>query len=188
MFYIISILLSSIGYVRDEVELFYIVISINRERQPVKCDYRPYFVLCLKEQTPNTCNNTIPIKTPFSPAVWELTKDALKVILLPLLPLRLTLGHNPLAQPLSLKAFVQFGQILDNQFTSSHNSFLGCDGAIGLDAEFKGSEEWVRDFVRGEHDGGVLEETLREEVAEGVVFFVEGEDGGVRDAWCALVL
>lgn len=44
------------------------------------------------------------------------------------------------------------------------------------------------DFVRGEHDGGVLEETLREEVAEGVVFFVEGEDGGVRDAWCALVL
>jgi hypothetical protein len=38
-------------------------------------------------------------------------------------------------------------------------------------------------FVRGEHDGGVLEEALREEVAERVVFFVEGEDGCIGDAW-----
>lgn len=40
----------------------------------------------------------------------------------------------------------------------------------------------MRDLVGGEHDGGVFEEALREQVAEGVVFFVEGEYGGVWDA------
>jgi hypothetical protein len=57
-----------------------------------------------------------------------------------------------------------------------------------LNTEFKSSEERVGDFVRGEHDGGVLEEALREEVAERVVFFVECEDGRVGDACSALVL
>jgi hypothetical protein len=41
----------------------------------------------------------------------------------------------------------------------------------------------VGHFVRGEHDGGIFEEALREEIAERVVFFVEGEDGCVGDAW-----
>jgi hypothetical protein len=40
----------------------------------------------------------------------------------------------------------------------------------------------MRDLVCGEHDGRVLQEPLREEVAERVVFFVEGEDGCVGDA------
>lgn len=38
------------------------------------------------------------------------------------------------------------------------------------------------DFVSGEGDLGVLEEALREEVAERVVFLVEGEDGSVGHA------
>jgi hypothetical protein len=41
----------------------------------------------------------------------------------------------------------------------------------------------VRHLVRGEKDVWVFEEALGEQVTEGVVFFVEGEDGGVGDAW-----
>jgi hypothetical protein len=40
----------------------------------------------------------------------------------------------------------------------------------------------VRDLVGGEGDLGVLEEALREEIGERVVFFVEGEGGGVGNA------
>lgn len=39
-------------------------------------------------------------------------------------------------------------------------------------------------FVGGEVDEGVAVEAFGEEVAECVVFFVEGEDGGVWDAFC----
>jgi hypothetical protein len=42
----------------------------------------------------------------------------------------------------------------------------------------------VRDLVGREGDGRILEETLREEVGEGVVLLVEGEDGSVGNA-CA---
>ena len=41
----------------------------------------------------------------------------------------------------------------------------------------------MRHFVCGEEDSGVLEQALCEQVPEGVIFFVEGEDGGVGDAW-----
>lgn len=38
-------------------------------------------------------------------------------------------------------------------------------------------------FVRREDDVVVLEEALGEQVAEGVVLLVEGEDCGIGDAW-----
>jgi len=41
----------------------------------------------------------------------------------------------------------------------------------------------VRDDVSGEGDGRVGVQAGGEEVAEGVVFFEEGEDGGVGDAY-----
>jgi hypothetical protein len=45
----------------------------------------------------------------------------------------------------------------------------------------------VRNLVCGEDNVVVLEEALGEEVAERVVFFVKGEDGGIGDAWCGWV-
>jgi hypothetical protein len=44
------------------------------------------------------------------------------------------------------------------------------------------------DLVCGEDDVVILEEALREEVAEGVVFLVEGEDGGIGNACCVVEL
>ena len=107
----------------------------------------------------------------------------LKVVLLPLLPLSLALANNALSKPLRLKAVVQLGQIRDDFPARLHDRLLGSHGTVGLDAELKRREEGMRHLVCGEHDGGVLEKALREEVAERVVFFVEGEDCGVRDAW-----
>jgi hypothetical protein len=160
--------------------------------RPSKYDNRPKSVSYLEKQTPNIRITTIPTNSIVNPVRFKsgpiFLMTNLEVILLPLLPLRLALRHNPLTQPLCLKAFIQLGQILNDQSTSSHDSFLGCNSSIGLNTEFKSSEERVGDFVRGEHDGGVLEEALREEVAERVVFFVECEDGRVGDACSALVL
>jgi hypothetical protein len=44
------------------------------------------------------------------------------------------------------------------------------------------------DLVCGEDDVVILEEALREEVAEGVVFLVEGEDGGIGNTCCVVGL
>lgn len=41
----------------------------------------------------------------------------------------------------------------------------------------------MRHFVGGEEDGVVGEEAGAKKVGEGVVFFLEEEDGGVGDAW-----
>jgi hypothetical protein len=41
----------------------------------------------------------------------------------------------------------------------------------------------MRDFVCGEDDVVILEEALGNQVTERVVFFVEGEDASVGDAW-----
>jgi hypothetical protein len=42
----------------------------------------------------------------------------------------------------------------------------------------------MRDLVRGEDNVVVLEEALRQEIAERVVFLVKGEDGRVGDTCC----
>lgn len=39
-------------------------------------------------------------------------------------------------------------------------------------------DEWMRDFVAGEGNAAVLQEASADEVAERVVFLIEGEDGG----------
>ena len=49
-------------------------------------------------------------------------------------------------------------------------------------------EQWMRDFVGGEGDVRCFEQLCAQQVTEGVVFFVEGEEGGVCDLCvCALV-
>lgn len=42
-------------------------------------------------------------------------------------------------------------------------------------------DEGMRDLVAGESNAAVLQETRADEVAEGVVFLVKGEDGGGGD-------
>jgi hypothetical protein len=117
------------------------------------------------------------------PASCALT-TLLEVVLLALLPLSLALADDALAEPLSLEALVELGEILNDVAAAMDDRLLGCDGAVGLDAELEGREEGVRHLVGGEHDGGVLEEALREQVAEGVVLLVERKDSRVGDA-CA---
>lgn len=91
--------------------------------------------------------------------------------------------HNPLSKPLGCKATAQDFQILHNFSASADDGFLGCDGSIGGDAEIEASEERVGYFVCGEGYVVIFVEAGGEEVAECVVFFVEGEDGRVGDAW-----
>lgn len=54
----------------------------------------------------------------------------------------------------------------------------GCTGVVVWDLR----DEGMRDLVAGEGNAAVLQETSADEVAEGVVFLVEGEDGGGGDA------
>lgn len=103
-------------------------------------------------------------------------------------PLGIALANDTLAKPLRCKAAVQRVQVSYNVLAALDDCVTGRDGAVGRDAQFEGSEERVRDFVCGEGDVGVLEEALGEEVCEGVVFLVEGEDGSVGDAWMGWML
>src|SRR5690242_18706138 len=120
------------------------------------------------------------------------SRQRLKPLPLARNPVRLALADNLLAQPLGLETAVQDVQILHNVLARADDGFLGGDGAVGLDAQLKGREEGVRDFVGGEDNVYVFEQPLREELAVGVVSFVEGEVGGVGDAgggggrikWC----
>ena len=113
---------------------------------------------------------------PCSPGL-HLHCPKLEVVLLSRDPLRLAFRHNLLAEPLLLEAVVQSLQVLDNVPAGADDCVLGRDGAVSLNAELESREERVRDFVRGEYDVVVLEETLREQVAKRVVLFVEREDG-----------
>jgi hypothetical protein len=113
---------------------------------------------------------------------------SLKIPLLPRDPLRLALGHNPLAQPLGRKTPIQHLEILHHVPAAADNRLLGRHRPVCLHAQLERREERMRHFVRGEDDVVVFQEALREQVAESVVFFVEGEDGGVRDAGFFFVL
>lgn len=96
--------------------------------------------------------------------------------------LLLTIGDDALGDPLGSEAVAQYVQFGDNVLAALGDGLLGCDGPIGSDAQFEASEQRMRDFVGGEVDVGVLVQALGEEVAERVVFLVEGEDSGVGDA------
>ena len=75
-------------------------------------------------------------------------------------------------------------QVGDDVLAALDYRLLGGDAAVGGDAQLERRKERVRDLVGGEDDVVVLEQALREQVAERVVLLVEGEDGGVGDA-CA---
>jgi hypothetical protein len=97
--------------------------------------------------------------------------------------LSFALADNLLAEPLGREALLQQLKVLDDIPAALDNGILGGDGAVGRDAELEGREQRMRDLVRGEDNVVVLEEALRQEIAERVVFLVKGEDGRVGDAW-----
>jgi hypothetical protein len=111
---------------------------------------------------------------------------SLEVVLLARHALRLALADNLLAEPLGCEALLQQLEVLNDVPAALDDGVLGCDGAVGRDAELEGRKERMRDLVCGEDNVVVLEEALRQQVAERVVFLVEGEDGRVRDAYCGL--
>jgi hypothetical protein len=116
----------------------------------------------------------------------RLSRLRLEVVLLARHALRLALADNLLAEPLSREALLQQLEVLDNVPAALDDGILGCDGAVGRDAELEGRKERMRDLVCREDDVVVLEEALRQQVAKRVVFLVEGEDGRVRDACCVV--
>ena len=93
-----------------------------------------------------------------------------------------TSNGNLLQLPLLGELLIEHLQLLDELLTRADHRLLGTDLPIGLHAQFEGGEEWVWDLVAGEEDVRVFGEVRAEQVAQGVVFFVEGEEGGVGDA------
>jgi hypothetical protein len=103
------------------------------------------------------------------------------------------LSQLPLLGELAAKITEVFNEI----FAGLNDGFFGRDFAVGLDAEFEGGEEWVRNLVGirvgcgeskvgaylvgGERDVWRLKKARTKHVAEGVVFFVEGEPRGGWD-------
>lgn len=106
----------------------------------------------------------------------------LEVVLLALLALRLALADNALAEPLLLEAIIELLKVLDHVATAANNSFLGGNGTVRLNAKLEHGEQRMWNLVGGEDNLIVLEEALREEVAERVVLLVECEDGRIGDA------
>ena len=94
--------------------------------------------------------------------------------------------RNLLELPLLRELLIQHLQLLHQLLTSLHHRLFWTDFSIGLHAELERREEWVWDLVAGEEDMLGLYELCAEEVAEGVVFLVEGENRGVGHA-CRMV-
>lgn len=91
--------------------------------------------------------------------------------------------RNLLQFPLLGELLIQHLQLLDQLLARLHHGLARRHLAVGLHAQFEGREERVRDLVAGEEDVGGFDEFGAQEVAQRVVFFVEGEKGGVGDAW-----
>jgi hypothetical protein len=96
-----------------------------------------------------------------------------------------TLAGDLLELPFLCELLIQSLQLLNQVSTSSDDGVFGCQGSIGLDAQFKGCEQRVRDFVGGEQNVWRLCEFGAEEIGESVIFLVEGEDCCVRNT-CAI--
>ena len=97
-----------------------------------------------------------------------------------------TSNSNLLQLPLLGELLIEHLQLLDELLTRADDRLLGTDLPIRLHAQFEGGEERVRDLVAGEEDVRVFGEVRAEQVAQGVVFFVEREEGGVGDAWLTI--
>ena len=111
-----------------------------------------------------------PTRLPLSPLVLQAHLE--------LPPLPSNLPHLPLLREL----LVQPLQLLHKLIARLHHRLLGRHLAIRLHAQLEDREERVRDLVGGEEDVRRAGQLVAEQVAESVVFFVEGEEGCVGDA------
>lgn len=98
-----------------------------------------------------------------------------------------TSTRNLFELPLLRELLIQALQLLHEVLASLHDRLLAADLAVGLHAQLEGREQRVRDLVGGVDDVRRLDELGAQQVGEGVVFFVEGEHGGVWDALCTSV-
>lgn len=90
-------------------------------------------------------------------------------------------GSHLLQLELLGELLVEFLELGDELTAGLDQGRLGGDLAVGVDAELKGGEQRMRDLVGGEGDVLEAEELVAQHVGEGVVFFVEREQGGVSD-------
>lgn len=88
--------------------------------------------------------------------------------------------RNLLQLPLLCEFSAEDAEIIDNISTSDHNRFLGCPLAVGRHSKVEVCEERMWYYVSGEDDLRIFVKTLRDEVAERVILFVESEDCRVR--------
>lgn len=121
-----------------------------------------------------TCIAVIP-----STHLFSTHSTTLVIALVPEFGIALSLCDDLVALPFLGEACRHLAQIRNDILAALHDRILGRDSAVSGDTKIEGREERVRNLVCGEVDVRVLEEALRDQIAEGVVFFVEGEDLGV---------
>jgi hypothetical protein len=112
-----------------------------------------------------TALHCTPFPTPSSSPRHPPQTRSLEIPLLPRHPLRLALGHNPLAQPLGRKTPIQHLEVLHHVPAAADDRLLGRDRPVCLHAQLERREERVRHLVGGEDDVVVFQEALREQVA-----------------------
>lgn len=96
---------------------------------------------------------------------------------------------DPSQLPLPRKLPLQHAQLPNHRPQRLHHYLPGTLAPVRLDAHLDPVRHRVLHLVGGEdHRPRVpLPHLLAEQIAQGVVFFVEGEVGAVWDAWCGLV-
>lgn len=92
-------------------------------------------------------------------------------------------GSHLLELELLRELLVKLLQLGDELTACLDDGGFGGDLAVGVNAELEGRKERMRDLVGGEGDMVHAVKLVTEHVGEGVVFFVEREQGGVGDLW-----
>jgi hypothetical protein len=93
--------------------------------------------------------------------------------------------HSDLLElPFFGELLVKLLQLFHQLLACGHHCLFWADFAICLHSQFEDREEGVWYLVSCEEDVWVLGQMRAKQIAEGVVFFVEGEEGCVRNA-CA---
>lgn len=82
--------------------------------------------------------------------------------------------------PLLCELSAQDAEVIDDISTRDHYRLLRSPLAVGRHSEIEVCEERMWYYVSGEDHLGIFVKTLGDEVAEGVILFVEREDCRVR--------
>lgn len=91
---------------------------------------------------------------------------------------RIVLRHS-LQFKLTCEVVSEVGQLPNQSLTSRNNCILWCCILVCLDSEFHACNEGVGDLVADKQDVVVLCQTCTQEVTDGMVLFIDCEDGSV---------